>query len=270
LRENIKQMKKILSLLGFFCIITTNIYSQTPLSEAADFKNPDLNNDTIHLFEILDSGQYVLIDFFFVNCTPCQEISPLINQAYKDFGCNSADIFFMSISGMVEDNNEDCLEYDETYGVEFPTLSGLEGGGAKIAQHYQIQSYPTVILIAPDGQIIEQQIRPIEEQSDIDDPILDAGCKYSECPLGINDPKPSFFNVFPNPVDSRLGIQFESSGEFSISLVSLLGISVLNEKINVPATPYIYNIKVNDITKGMYTVLIKNESLFSTQKIIIR
>ena len=45
-----------LSLFGF---------SQTNLTTAVDFTENDLNGNPIHLFEILDAGQYVLIDFFY-------------------------------------------------------------------------------------------------------------------------------------------------------------------------------------------------------------
>jgi hypothetical protein len=40
-------------------------FSQTPLTVAEDFTAIDTEGDEINLFEILDGGQYVCIDFFF-------------------------------------------------------------------------------------------------------------------------------------------------------------------------------------------------------------
>lgn len=55
--------KHILTIALFFVIITS--YSQTPLTEAVDFTATDVFGMEHNLFEILDGGQYVCIDFFF-------------------------------------------------------------------------------------------------------------------------------------------------------------------------------------------------------------
>ncbi len=55
-------MKKILLFVGLF--IATFGYSQTPLNTAVDFTATDFNGNEFNLFEILDGGQHVLIDFF--------------------------------------------------------------------------------------------------------------------------------------------------------------------------------------------------------------
>lgn len=55
-------MKKFLLLVGLF--VTTVVYAQTPLTTAVDFTATDFNGNEFNLFEILDGGQYVVIDFF--------------------------------------------------------------------------------------------------------------------------------------------------------------------------------------------------------------
>lgn len=174
-------MKKSLFLLlivGFFVFNSSK--AQCPLTVAVDFTAETIYGDTIHLFDILDNGQYVVIDFFFTTCGPCQQTAPIVNQSYNDFGCNYGDVFFMSIS--TGDNNAACILFDETYGVEYPTISGVEGGGTQINNTYQIGAYPTVILIAPNYDIIEQDIWPIPNVNALNTPILNAGCQMMECP----------------------------------------------------------------------------------------
>lgn len=57
-------MTKIyISILLFFAIGLT--YSQTNLTEAVDFTATDVLGVEHNLFDILDGGQYVCIDFFF-------------------------------------------------------------------------------------------------------------------------------------------------------------------------------------------------------------
>jgi hypothetical protein len=47
----------------FFATFFT--FSQTTLTEAVDFTGTDIYGEEFNLFEILDGGQYVCIDFFF-------------------------------------------------------------------------------------------------------------------------------------------------------------------------------------------------------------
>ena len=57
-------MKKMNFLIASL-FITLFGFSQTDLTTAVDFTENDLYGNEIHLFEILDAGQYVLIDFFY-------------------------------------------------------------------------------------------------------------------------------------------------------------------------------------------------------------
>lgn len=55
-------MRKILLFVSLF--VATASFAQTPLTTAVDFTGTDFNGNEFNLFEILDSGQYVVIDFF--------------------------------------------------------------------------------------------------------------------------------------------------------------------------------------------------------------
>jgi hypothetical protein len=57
-------MKKIYFSLVLFFVIGF-AYPQTYLTEAVDFTATDIDGVEHNLFDILDGGQYVCIDFFF-------------------------------------------------------------------------------------------------------------------------------------------------------------------------------------------------------------
>jgi len=57
-------MKKLTFLVAIL-FATTIGFSQTPLTEAVDFTTTDIYGNEINLFEILDGGQYVCLDFFY-------------------------------------------------------------------------------------------------------------------------------------------------------------------------------------------------------------
>ncbi len=59
-------MKKF-TLMAVMFITATFAFSQTPLTTAVDFTATDTQGIERNLFEILDGGQHVVIDFFFVD-----------------------------------------------------------------------------------------------------------------------------------------------------------------------------------------------------------
>lgn len=147
-------MKRFFTLFTFLFATTVALHAQsTSLTQAVDFTATDCHGNEIHLFEILDRGQAVFIDFFFYNCGQCQVISPYITEAYTATGCNQHDVFFMEISYM--DNNIICQQWIDQYGVQFPTI-GIEGGGNEIFDIYGITACPTLVLIMPDRSITIQ------------------------------------------------------------------------------------------------------------------
>ena len=144
-------MKRLVILVAMVLATTLGLHAQsTNLTHAVDFTATDCHGNEIHLFDILDRGQAVFIDFFFYTCGQCQVISPYITSAYTATGCNQHDVFFMEISYI--DNNNVCQQWIDQYGVEFPTI-GREGGGNEIFEMYGIQGCPTLILILPDRSI---------------------------------------------------------------------------------------------------------------------
>ena len=148
-------MKKILTLI-LIAILSFNVKAQTSLTQAVDFTGTDCyGEETINLFEILDRGQHVLIDFYYYQCTPCQRVVPYVVEAYELLGCNKHDVFFMEVTHY--DSDEICQWWAEKYGVKYPTIS-RDGGGVEIRDAYNIPSFPSLVLIAPDRRILLQDM----------------------------------------------------------------------------------------------------------------
>ena len=148
-------MKKIFTII-LIAILSFNIKAQTSLTEAVDFTGTDCyGEETINLFEILDRGQHVLIDFYFYSCPPCQTAVSRVVEAYEAFGCNKHDVFFLEVTHV--DNDEICQWWAEKYGVGYPTIS-RDGGGVEIRDAYNVPQFPTLVLIAPDRKILLQDM----------------------------------------------------------------------------------------------------------------
>lgn len=170
-------MKKIIT---FFLALAIGfgLKAQCPITEAIDFTATDCHGTEVHLFDILDSGQAVLIDFFFTNCGPCQQATPKIVESYYAFGCNQFDVFYMEISD--RDNDAVCQTWTTNYGVEYPTI-GSTGGGGSITSQYGIPAWPTVILIMPNHQIVIQDLWPISSAQSVISALEQHGIQQHEC-----------------------------------------------------------------------------------------
>ena len=178
-------MKKLFTLM-LALAFGLGLHAQCHISQAVDFTATDCHGTQVHLFDILDSGQYVLIDFFFTTCGPCQQATPKVVESYYLMGCNMHDVFYMEISP--SDADAACQTWATNYGVEYPTI-GTTGGGNTICNNYQIEAYPTLILIAPDRNILIQDLWPISNAQTIVNALGQHGVQPHDCNAVSYDPQ---------------------------------------------------------------------------------
>ena len=180
-------MKKVFTLI-FALAFGFGLKAQCPLTTAVDFTATDCHGTEVHLFDILDGGQAVLIDFFFANCVPCQQATPKVVESYYTMGCNMHDVFYIEISD--RDSDAACINWVNNYGVEYPTIGG-QAGGAGICNTYQIGAFPTVILIMPDRSIVIQDLWPISNAQTVISALEQHGLQQHDCNAVTYDPQVS-------------------------------------------------------------------------------
>ena len=173
-------MKKLFTLM-LALVLGFGLKAQTSLTQAVDFTATDIHGTEIHLFDILDSGQAVLIDFFYTTCGPCQNATPKVVQSYTAMGCNMYDVYYMEIDyGGYGDTQATCLNWVNNYGIEYPTIAGPDGG-TSIVNQYDIEGFPTVILIMPNRQIVIQDLWPISNAQTIITQLEAHGLQQHDC-----------------------------------------------------------------------------------------
>ena len=180
-------MKRLITLI-LALAIGFGLKAQCPLTQAVDFTATDCHGTEVHLFDILDGGQYVLIDFFFTTCGPCQQATPKIVESYYAMGCNMHDVFYMEISD--RDSDAACQNWATNYGVEYPTIGG-PAGGSGICNTYQIGAFPTVILIAPDRSIVINDLWPINNAQTVINALEQHGLQQHDCNTPSYNPQVS-------------------------------------------------------------------------------
>ena len=253
-------MKKFLSLI-LLIILGFNVKAQTSLTEAVDFTGTDCyGEEVINLFEILDRGQHVLIDFYYYSCTPCERVVPYVVEAYEAFGCNNHDVFFMEVSHY--DSDEICQWWAEKHGVQYPTIS-RQGGGIEIQKAYGPKQYPTLVLISPDRKILLQDmdydsIKAREAQYIIEQ-LEQFGIEQHSCNEGFNEIESNEFNIYPNPASDKLYIEtLTQTQTLTIEIYDIYG-RVQNHRSS--ETQKLRNsIDVSELNSGVYFVKVKTEN----------
>ena len=250
-------IKKLILLLTVTLIIVT-ITAQTTLTEAVNFHVKTIYGEPTWLFPILDDeNQIVVIDFFSTTCGPCQDYAPDFQACYKKFGNNNGNVYFMGINW--GNDNEGVREFDSIYGLTFPTASGSQGGGNIVFNDYDIQSYPTVIVITPDHTIVEQYVwYPSEEN--ITNAVIAAGGILVNTTENKHE-KPEL-KVFPNPAQSIGTIEFEliKSTNVSISIYNLMGQRVyISDYQSYPSGKTQITFPVDELKTGYYFVKVDSD-----------
>ncbi len=249
-----------------------------------------MQQDTLSLDSLRDQYPFVMLEFFFAESELCKETSPSISQAYKDLGYNNNDVFILSIN--VDNNNAECQHYIDTLLLETPMASGLQGGGDIIADSFNIQSYPTVILIGADSigeeiisidtadnddidttwgnynyNIQENDIWPIYSSNDI----LEVLAGYGITGLfAAPKTKDVAFLIYPNPNNGQFFVRnedLEPNQSFEYQIVDISG-KVLQEGKLSHSTEN--SVNITGLRTGIYFYRIKTENKYFTQKLIIQ
>ena len=241
---------KNLFILFLAAFILLEVTGQTPLTEAKDFHVKTPEGITIKLFPLLDEEQkIVVIDFFSTTCGPCQDYADDFQAAYETFGSNGNNVFFVAIN--YGDDNAGVIAFDSTYGVTLPSVSGLQGGGDGVYIDYEIQAYPTVIVITPDHQIVEQFVWPPTQEN-----IIDAVYNVGGIVVGV--PETALNNkaiIFPIPIRQKgfFKINLDREAKLRLDIYNLVGnkltesvVSQLNKGDNS------IELNVRDLENGFY------------------
>lgn len=227
--------------------------------EAPDFVAVDCYDNEIHLYDILDGGQYVFIDFFHYTCGPCRELMPYVEESYYYFGCNDKDVYYMEISG--SDNVSMCLQWCEEFGVEYPTIS-KEGGGEVVRSDYRIPGDPFFMLIAPDRSIVLSSWYnfDISGFQSIVDAFLPFGIQVYQCYAEVEEDIKQSFGLFPNPADGYVTISVEGISEIRVfnAFGQLMDSFVFdNQRVRIETSRYpdgLYFVQVNGKGYGRFVV----------------
>jgi len=253
-------MKRFTLLIALMFSVTF-AFSQT----AVDFTATDINGVEHNLFDILDGGQYVCLDFFYTDCSPCTATVPYLNEAYDLFGCNNADIFVMGVS-IVWDTDADLIQYWDDNGLQFVGISAIEGGGFDICNAYGVGLTPTYMLIAPDHQIVVQNIDPHDCTQDFIDAFESYGIQQATCTTGVDEIAEEQMSIYPNPTSGSFELKLNHNGNVKVKVVNMLGATIYEENISASGE-FTKRINLNGFENGIYFIAIQTGDKTQVKKL---
>jgi thiol-disulfide isomerase/thioredoxin len=249
-------------------------HAQTSLDTAVNFTVNDVNNNTHRLFDYLDQGKIVVIDFFTVTCGPCADYAPEISESYRHYGCNSGNVVILGINWGAD--NSQVAEFGQTNGAIYPEVSGTEGNGDHVVADFGILSYPSVILVLPDRFIAEQYIWP-PSTSHLDSLIALHGGAPMDCSTGVQDLIPTLDpswirSIYPNPARESCMVTFhESANPVIMRLLTSTGKEVLRfDMLKLPENEKSLRIDLSSQSPGYYLLQILSGNCIHESHPLIR
>jgi len=302
-------MKKNILLVVFAMLVLWS-FGQTGLKIAPDFTAITMDQDTFNLNEFWQENpdKYVALEFFISETPLCQETSIYVSDAYQQFGCNDHDVVFLSIN--VGNDSAVCQEYINSLNLQSQVVTGyINSGdstlknGDSIAASFEIESYPTFILMGSeifegfdlivtdtieesdttyfvydttyfDYNIVERDLWPIYSANMIVDTLMKYDISKHECgPSAIFDPfekREYVFILSPNPAQSHVRIQStEIDGWITYQIYDVSGKAHIEKRIYLQSGEGI-EVNTSTLNKGIYFVRLFNQDKSSTQKLMIQ
>jgi len=224
----------------------------TTLVQAPDFTITTTDGVQRNLYATLNNNKSVVLDFFFVGCTYCQQYAPTIDQAYIRYGSGNGNIEFWGISD--RDNNAAINQYRTTYGVTNP-CAGTAGNGASVSTTFENSfawsGWPTYSVVCKN-KTINWDINYPPSATGFDSFLSTCGNSWG---VEEYDPeKASIQGVYPSPAYNTLNVAFylPRQSEASFEFFDLQGAKIASYQINEGRGLHTFELAVGNLADGHY------------------
>lgn len=119
---------------------------------AVGCKFTDFEVDGVKFSDFVGKGKYVLVDFWASWCGPCKAEIPNIKAVYEKYHGKDFDV----LSVAVWDKPEDTVASAKEHGIVWNQIINAQRIPTDL---YGINGIPTIMLIGPDGTILDRTMR---------------------------------------------------------------------------------------------------------------
>jgi thiol-disulfide isomerase/thioredoxin len=129
-----------------------NMKTSVPGNPFKEIVSKDPDGNEIKLSDFAGKGKYVLLDFWASWCPPCREEMPRLVQLYNTYKDKNFEIVGYSL-------DKDAQAWKngiEQLNVSWPQMSDCEYWDSYPVKIYAVQSIPCMLILDPEGKIIER------------------------------------------------------------------------------------------------------------------
>lgn len=119
-----------------------------------DFEGEDVHGNKVKLSDYVGKGKYVIVDYSASWCGPCIAEIPNLVEVYDMFNGKHFDM----VTVMVWDKPENSKKMLKEHDVQWKSIINV---GMKPMELYGFAGIPRIMLIAPDGTIVENELRGV-------------------------------------------------------------------------------------------------------------
>lgn len=263
-------MKKIALLLYLVAYAATAQVNNYNVGDVVDdFTVTDIHGVEHNLYNYTAEGKYVWLDFFFVDCAPCQRTTTNFNEFFDKYGCGMGDVVCISINNG-DDTDQQVLDFEDEYGGPFnhaPAISA-DGGAEAVRSNFGINLYPTYCMVGPDNKLLVNDIWVNNTVTLIDfENTFPTGFEppVMSCSLGVSSASSFDFAVYPTVSNGSVTISLNEAVRSEVTVYNVSGKRVFNS--NYDSRTVQLDLSINS---GVYFVSISSEYGTSTKKIMIK
>jgi len=155
-------MKIIIIIIIIFIFFSINSFAQNKkLLIAPDFTIISTKLDTFNLYNEISKHKIVVLDFFSLYCSTCQNNTPILENIYQEYGGNGDSLWIWGIESEFGTDPE-IDTFKIKYGATFPGFSSKQHNNDTILQLFDISYTPYYYIVTYDTSMKSTNINDIQ------------------------------------------------------------------------------------------------------------
>lgn len=130
--------------------IANKFYGYQEENYAYNIDSKDINEEQVELKYLM--GKFVILDFWGTWCMPCKEITPKLKELYSKYHTQGLEIISIAYENGVDTAVKNYIVNNDIKWINL--YENQKNKENSIIERYRINSFPTLILINPEGKII--------------------------------------------------------------------------------------------------------------------
>lgn len=230
-------MKKLYTILAALMIGLISLAQQAP-----DFTLTDVKGNSYNLYQQLNQGKTVVLDFFGVQCGTCQTDLGYLENIWQNYGGLSGNVVIWGLESLGYSTSE-VDAFVTGAGASFPRF-GL-AGNTELLTAYQVTATPTYIVICSNGLYKPVSVENIPNY-------LDACISLGASAIPVLSDKLTGLQF----VQNQINITYESAqnGELTFELYDVLGNKLSSRKVIASNGYHSLSMGTSSLRPGFYII----------------